>query len=354
MSLMKITYKGLFGAMGLLLALAACTGNDVPEALPEKENLSISWNVIPEGMQEGRSLINNNAALQNACTPSPDGGGQAIGIWSACRVKEDSLKNMLGVDGDASLIYQSGTDWHNHMGWTYGEKAAYWIHNAVYYFNAYFPKTGGMASIANDSTSLKGIFNTETTQTDLMLTRVRVDTHGDFKGLPVSLPMVHALATLKFVFLIEDGDATNFLKAFSLDKTLKTIGRLNYNTDAITIANWTATPSDTGVSRIYEWANGDGVSFTVTKEAVPYVTEGNKGGHLFIIPQSCATAPTFDCTIGVNATESLPFQNISLGTTLFEPGKNYIYTIKVKANVLDVELSIKDWNELDSSYNIDF
>ena len=341
MNLMKSICPPLCGAMFLLLTLVACTGNDVPVS---ETDLPIRWSVQSENIRSGRALIENRAALQTACSA----GGQAIGIWSAYQREGEGLtQQVLGTTGDASLTYETEGNW------TYGEKLAYWRRNAEYYFNAYFPKDG-MTGISHTTTSLAGTYDTETTQEDLMVSRVQVDTSADyFRGAPVNLSMVHALAAIKFVFLIEDSDATRLLKSFSLDKTLKTKGALNYNTDAITIANWTGT-SSANESRIYEWADGNGVSFTATEEAVPYTTEENAGGHLFIIPQSCTTAPTFNCTIGTNATDNVTFQNISLGTTLFEPGKNYIYTIKVNVNVLHVELSIKAWNEMDTSYNIDF
>ena len=348
----KIIYEIILGAIILLFTLVACTGNEGPEQ--EANAFPIRWNVISEGMKEGRTLINSISDLQTACT-----GEQAIGIWSAYQLGDEYKVNILGNEsGDVSLIYQSIPAWENWEGWTYGPNAANWKHGAVHYFNAYFPKTGGMTAIANDSTSLKGSFDTKTTQTDLMVTRVKVDTNdAGFQGDPVALPMEHALATLKFIFLLKEGNDTKRLKSFSLDNTLKTAGNLNYNTDALSIANWAVgTTSDSG--RIYEWADNSGVPFTTTTGAVPYTT-GNgiyqtHGGHLFIIPQLCESAPTFNCTIDMNSIDDISYENISLGTTQFEPGKNYIYTVEVKDNTLNLNLSIKDWNELDTSYDIDF
>ena len=359
MNLMKARHITILETLLLLLCLTACTGNDVPasEPLPDEEGVPICWNVVPDGRLDGRALIEDYADLKAACTPGS--GDMAIGIWSAYRLHGDSVKNVLGnPTGDVSLTYTPNALENNSAGWTYGEKYAFWKDKAVYYFNAYFPKTGGMTAIANDSTSLKGSFDTKTTQTDLMVTRVKVDTNdAGFQGDPVALPMEHALATLKFIFLLKEGNDTKRLKSFSLDNTQKTAGNLNYNTDALSIANWAVgTTSDSG--RIYEWADNSGVPFTTTTGAVPYTT-GNgiyqtHGGHLFIIPQLCESAPTFNCTIDMNSIDDISYENISLGTTQFEPGKNYIYTVEVKDNTLKLNLSIKDWNELDTSYDIDF
>lgn len=356
MDLMKARCIIIQGTL-LLLALTACMGDEVSasKSLPEEDAMPICWDVIPEGRQDGRALIEDNTDLKEACTSG--NGNMAIGIWSAYRLNGDSVKHVLGnPSGDASLTYTPSASADDSGVWTYGEKYAFWKYGAVYYFNAYFPKEGGLTSIANDSTSLRGAYDTKTTQKDLMVTRVKVDTNAaDFQGSPVALPMLHALATLKFVFVLEEGNDTKALKSFSLDNTLKTAGNLNYNTDALSIANWTVGAASEG--RTFEWADNAGIPFTTTEEAVPYTTGGiyqTNNGHVFIIPQRCESAPTFSCTIDMNVSYDVVYENISLGTTQFEPGKNYIYTIKVKDNTLKLNLSIKDWNELDTSYNIYF
>ena len=69
MNLMKATYRIIVGALFLLLALTACTGNDVPvpEPLPEKEDMRIRWDVQQSSMESGRALVEDNTDLQAAC-----------------------------------------------------------------------------------------------------------------------------------------------------------------------------------------------------------------------------------------------------------------------------------------------
>ena len=344
----KLTYRTILGVMLLLPMLVACAGNEVPvpevEPVPEQEDMLIRWDVQSEGMVDGRMLINDDTGLQAACTPGS--GDEAIGIWSAYRFEGDSVKNVLGVNGDVNLVYNASTAWDNWEGWTYGEKAAFWKNKAVYYFNAYFPKVGSLTSIANDSTSLKGTYNAETTQTDLMVSRVKVDTNAEtFQGSPVELPLKHALATLQFFFQMEGETATNVLKSFSLDNTLKTFGHLNFNTEDMTVGNWTNHQASSS-GRIYEWSSDSGISFSASTSANPYAGNGNDG-HVFIIPQHCNTAPTFSFE-----SDLLSKEGVSMETTTFEPGKHYIYTIKMKGTTMDVTLRIKAWNELKSSHNI--
>ena len=338
MKLNKQTYRTLLGTTALFFALSACSEKDVPS----ESGMPIRWDVIPEGMQNGRALIHSTADLQMACSS----GGQAIGIWSAYRIGNGELiESILSEDKeDVGLYWQS---FQNQYEWTYGE-SAYWKEGATYYFNAYFPMTGGLSSITNTPTAITGNYNTETTQTDVMVTQVLVNTAVNFQGLPVELPLKHALATLQFKFQMEEGSTTeNMLQSFSMDKTLRTSADLNYEGGNITINNWINKTASSN-TRIYEQTLNPGLPFSASTAVNPYQGNAN-GGHILIIPQSCNEAPTFSCTIDAHT-----YENISLGTKLFEPGKNYIYLIKMKDNILNVTLRIKAWNELDSSYDIIF
>lgn len=349
MKQITLTYQIYIAAMLLLLGLTACSSKEdipQPELQPEQNDMPIRWSVQSEGMAEGRALIDNDAALRNACTSEI--GGKSIGIWSAYEKAGELTEHVLRAPADVSLTYVYGTSWDNWEGWTYGEKAAYWTSDAVYYFNAYFPKEGGLTNISHTKTSLGGKYNAIETQEDIMVCRKVVDTGAaNFQGSPVSLPMKHALATLQFLFQMEGESATNVLKSFSLDNTLKTSADLNYNTADITIGNW-VNHQASSTNRIYAWSSDTGISFSATTSANPYIGNDNDG-RIFIIPQSCATAPTFSFVSDLMSKE-----DVSIGTTTFEPGKHYIYTIKMKDNAVNVTLRIKAWNELNSSYDITF
>lgn len=329
-----------------LLGLVACTC-DTDDVMPGTD-LPIRWSVQSESLQTSRAFVENSAALQTACS----NGGQAIGIWSAYQSDGgDFREHALGTEGDAALTYTTGE------GWTYGEKPACWVLDAVYYFNAYFPKEGGMTGITHTTTSITGTYNTLTSQQDLMVHTTTVDTGVEnFQGQPVALEMKHALSSLMFTVQLEEGsNATKKLKSLSLDNALAVQGVLNYSGGALAIDNWTLQPG----SGNYAWSN-DGVAFTATTAATAFTTpEGtttttgskycNNGGHVLIIPQTCTKAP---CITIVTDTES--YENVSLGTTRFEPGKVYAYNIVVKDNEVDVTLGIKPWNLKESSYDITF
>ena len=337
MDLMKSIYRMKWAALFLLLALVSCKGNDMP--VPEEGNMLVLWDVRSEGMADGRTLINDDAGLQVACTPGS--GDEAIGIWSAYRLNEDSVKNVLGINEDISLIYSAGST----TGWTYGEIPAFWKYKAVYYFNAYFPKEDALASVANDSTSLKGTYDTETTQTDLMVSRVKVDTNAEtFQGSPVRLPMQHALAAIRFQFQTMDG-STMYLQSFSLNNTtagsgLSTSGTLIYEDDA----EWNL---DTPVSgSFYEWAyeGSEGLPFNNSKSTA-YQQPANDGteytenqGYVLILPQTYNGGTKLNFTLdGKPLSADLPVRN-------FLPGYRYTYLLNITPdNAVTLTCSVMPW-----------
>lgn len=352
----KITiYHIVLGIILLLPMFVACTdGGDIPVS-PENHDLPIYWEVQSENMQGGRALINSPVDLQNACD---EAGGQAIGIWSAYQWGEIYKEDILNDGkGDAGLTYQAASGENTQSGWTYGD-VAYWRRGAEYYFNAYYPMVGGI-SVTKDNT-FQGLYNTETTQADIMIGRNYVDTNDEsFNGAPVNLRMKHVLATLQFKFQLEEGsNMEKALNSFSLDNTLVTAATLNASLvveegNAEQVALQLTNTQKATKSNIYEWTNTDGLFFTATQSASPYTTGTGiycqNEGHILILPQTCATPPTFSCLVGDKSIEG-----VSLNTTTFEPGKSYIYTIRMEENVLNVTLSVRPWNGLGSSYNIYF
>ena len=347
---LKFTYFFIRLLPICLYGLLACTGES-DEVLSET-GLPIRWSVQSEQIKDGRALIESSANLQTACSD----GGQAIGIWSAYQRKDEELiQHVLGnEEGDVSLVYQGTSE-----GWTYGE-AVYWKRSAVYYFNTYFPKENGMTNIAHTSTSISGKYDTSATQQDLMVCSVSVDTGADnFQGSPVPLEMKHALSSLKFVFRMEEAaKVSRILKSLSLDNTLAVSGTLAYQTGAVGINNWTVQQAS-GNLPTYVWSNS-GLEFSARTSVAAYTTpEGttttagnlfcNNGGHILIIPQTCSKAP---CITIVTDTDK--YENVSLGTTRFEPGKLYVYDIVIKDNSVNVSLNIKPWNLKGSSYDITF
>ena len=334
--LLSQCYKLLFGGLFLFIFFACNSRKDELGYLLERQ---ILWSVKQsEALEESRLLVSDDDDLRNVCTPTL--GGQAIGIWSARKSNDDIdgkiTEHVLGhPTGDVGLIYDDKTAWENHEGWTYGIEAVYWKMNATYYFNAYFPKEGGMTDMKQSTTSINGKYNTTTTQNDLMLCRQTVDTSADdFTAAPVPLIMKHALAALRFQFQ-SDSRFPKYVQSFALNNIeiggLVTSGRITYSTGGINISNWTTNNPILG--NIYAWQHPEeGFPFTKTDKATAYqVAEDTKVGNLYtandgyvlIIPQKYSGGTKMNFTIDGKGFE------VDLPQKDFLPGYRYTYLLKI-------------------------
>lgn len=340
-----------------LYAIACCIALTAVHGCQEKQEEN-SWqtSVMPirchvssvSGMSGNRSLIESNDQLNQIGITK----GEAIGLWGDFTLNGEVFHEFINTPLTCTAT-ENNT-------WNYHDYTRYWNNHAQYKFRAFFPMNAiGNKAQAADAASLNIDYNTETLQEDLLVTyrEINTDTWNLEKAVP--LEMQHALATLKFVFKMEEGSKrTNSLISLHLDKQLKTAGRLIYNTPNVSISSWHNLQTS-AATQLYAWANS-GINFNATTQAVAYTTpQGTtttmgaeycvSNGHVLIIPQECAVAPTISLTTPTKA------YNVSLGTTQFTPGKQYIYTITVRDDdELHITLRIKKWNELDSSYDINF
>ena len=395
MNLMKATYRKIVGALFLLFALTACTGNDVPvpEPLPEKEDMRIRWDVQSASMEDGRALIEEYEHLQNACTWSDESQGKAIGVWSAYVLDGQQKKHVLGnPEGDVTLRYYSeeniptdektGEMFDNYEGWLYGDSAVHWTPMAKYTFNAYFPQSVIREISSSDVSTFVVEYNTEQYQEDLMMAYAYVDTEAaSFNSQePVRLNMLHTLSAIRFQFMFMNSDGTTYndsdaLTACSLENTVSgsgiaTTGVLAFGTKMENEEmkgehiHWYhedhPEPNTPGsvVRRIYNWEDKEyGVPFSSTTSQCNAATSHTTGdglyaqnnGWILTIPQEL-DGTTLLC-FKLRSTGDL-IHHINLPATTLEAGKRYTYNIRFGQTEVDVKLTIADWNELKSSYDI--
>ena len=391
MNMMKDIYRGAFGVLLLLLALASCTENEIPasEPLPEKEDMRIRWNVQSASMGDGRALVEDSLGLQDACTVGAAMGGKAIGIWSAYELNGAIQKNVLGnPHGDVSLRYyeqvpetEEGEEMDNWQGWLYGDSAVFWTPKAKYTFNAYFPQSVIREISSSDKSTFVVEYNTEQYQEDLMMAYTYVDTEdADFRSdKPVPLNMLHTLSALKFQFMFMNQDGTTYndsdkLTACSLENTVSgsgiaTTGILAFGTeeDDGTMdgehIHWYdedhPEPSTPGlvVRRIYNWEDASGVAFSSTATSYEVATSHSTGnqkyssndGWILTIPQQLDE--TVLLCFKLASTGDL-IHHVHLPETNLEPGKRYTYNIRFGQSEVSVKLTIAAWNELKSTQNI--
>lgn len=326
-----------------------------------------------------RALIEEYNQLKVACNPNK--GADAIGIWSAYELDDRKVRNVLGnPTGDVALQYFENTEWDNYNGWSYGESAVFWTPNAKYTFNAYFP----MDVIDEISTSNISTFvidyNTEVHQDDLMMAYAFSDTGatGFSVYTPVTLNMLHTLSAVRFQFLFKNSDDSTFedsdrLTACWLENTatgtgLATTGMLAFGTaqDDGTIdgehihwynENYPSPSTPTLPRRIYFWEDASGVPFSSTPTEVMTATTHSTGdglyasnnGWIMVIPQQIDESVQLCFKI---ATTGDLVHRINLSATRFEAGMRYTFNIRFGQSDVGVSLTIADWNELKSSYDI--
>ena len=359
------------------LLLYACSDDN--SLRPEESSRQIVMSVQSDEMQASRALVEEDTDLQTAC--DPDGGGEAIGIWSSYELDGQKVHHVLGnPTGDVSLIYSADTEYDNYKGWTYGEEAVFWTPGAKYTFNAYYPKEAvDEISSSNESTFVVE-YNTEHDQKDLMVAYAFADTAApDFSAsVPVQLNMLHALSAVKFQFLFMNSDNSTYedqdlLTACWLENTvsqtgLATTGVLAFGTIADdgsvlgeTIRwyeeDYPEPSTPTTPRRIYVWEDAAGVAFSSTtssyKAAISHSTRdalySSNEGWILIIPQQ--TDATTQLCFKLGSTGDL-VHRIPLPTATYEAGKRYVYNVRMGQSGVSLTLKIADWNELKSSHNI--
>lgn len=367
-------------ALGMMLV--ACNGEELTTQQQQDgvELQPIRMDVVPNGMQTSRALIEDSDDLKQACTPTESGGGgKAIGIWSSYVNNGVEVHNVLGnPTGDVSLTYEEQTEWDNYNGWTYGEEAQFWRADTKYTFNAYYPKdvVNELASSNVETFVLE--YNTEHYQEDMMVAYAMVDTGApDFVAGPVPLNMLHTLSAVRFQFVFMNSDGTTYVDSDKLmacwlensvsGSGIATTGILASGSvidgelDGESI-DWFAgdypePPTANYARRMYAWSDAAGVPFSSTASASTPATShstGNNayadnGGWILVIPQT--TNGTTNLCFKLESTGDLEHR-IIIPTTTFEPGKRYTYNVRFGQSEVDLTLKIADWNELKSSFNI--
>lgn len=339
-----MTKKQYIGWGICLWLMAACSGDekmDPPSPQPEVTSYPISCSVRQvNSMQGTRALIETDDALQTACAGTSK---DAIAIWGDYTLNG----NTTTVFTDKALVYDAsvGTnDETNQISWNYADEQ-HWVKDAAYTFRACYPQ----GALTGSATGISGTYNTLTTQKDLMVASVQVDTQTTPEAMqsPVSLEMNHALAAVGFKVKSEDGSDMT-LKSLAF-KGLYTVGTFGYSSDAApTVSDWINRKDIAG----YEWTKA-GLAFNAETQVTGFssteLATYAEDGYILVVPQEHRN-PLIDL-----ATTQREYTDVSLGNNVaYEPGKKYTYVITVSPNQLKVTLSIKAWNKLDSSYDIIF
>ena len=383
--------------MRKLLAYCLLAAALLPSCRKERPGVPTDYRISPvrfEVEQENaavKSLVCNDNDLIHACTPVADGGlGKAIGLWAAItdasgRTTNDVFRGvqLRWFDREGGHEFNPDTDeeenrqkWNTVIVDEEGERAGevYWRPNETYRFRAYYPAGVELRENTSASTFIAD-YRTSRQQDDMMAgyQKVVLSTLADLQQ-HVQLRMKHMLSAVKFTFRFNDDfPSTDRLTGVWLENgeqgEFMEYGLLVYG-DGTEIGveriQWYGIQAPSPGEKLYEWKTSPGLSFSSTEaskataymptDASSTVTEGEfftgNDGFVLMIPQTVGK-DAFICFTTENSLGYVFKAAIPEGTVL-EPG--YRYTFNVIISKLDVELliTIKPWNELESSYSINF
>lgn len=361
---MKSIYRVNWGALFLLLTLIGCKGNDVPtpEPLPEPSKEPISWQVEAGAGMQSRVLV-NNSVLQAACTPNTDETNETIGVWGDYTLNLNAQTDIVREFIATPLTYVADSE--NKSVWEYPGEEKYWTSFAVYDFRACYPQDlmTELMTQMDAAVFQGGPINTLELQEDILVAAKHVDTRTANLSEPVPLDMQHIFAAIKFKVKAVDG----FVPATSEGVTSCWLQNKGNETDLFSPSGylvhsgnmapeiiWYPYESSSEV-HMYEWKHS-GVSFK--SENTLYTANGGKEGEeythndgwVLVVPQTVKEGTlTFNYTLK-NAGEQVFSVNIPPVT--YEHGKQYTYMLEIRGSKADITLTVKPWNQLDSSYDI--
>ena len=234
-----------------------------------------------------------------------------------------------------------------------------WNRGSTYKFRAWYPyKYSPHTTSSSDLLTFDG-FSLFVDNLDLMVAyeeRVPSSQGTD----PVEMKFHHALAAVQFKVQYKDGvkpaDAVDYVTSAWLSGVCATgtfaFGKVS-SSDAADKMQWIV--SSPGSLKLHEWTSASGtdkpfyVPGNATDPAVDVYAESSDPGYVFVIPQALGSGAAFNFTTKASGSAVFTAQ---LPGNEWECGKKYTYTISVSASGIEMEVSIKPWEELASGWDV--
>ncbi len=285
-----------------------------------------------------------------------EGGATATNVFDNSSPLEVKYQTITNDDGTTSYNWayadRTGT-----------EKKYYWKRDRYYRFRAYHPYT---ASVETGGSSADGIlvnYRIVQDQYDLLVAFSKRCPMYDNEGTNrVPMQFHHALSALRFRVAFDksvDAGTTDNLTEFHITGVMAA-GMLKYshNGDYLTEAiTWTSDAFDSShefyqstTSRSFGVYNPGGTS---SVEPVDIYGSTDTDNVVFAIPQTCSDPRYGNTTVHFKTTGGGDVDNTAVLPSIdWEPGKIYTYTLLIKRSSVQVVVSIKDWNEVESTVDI--
>lgn len=356
--------------LSVVMLLSSCTkgyldhgDSSSGESMPELIGWSVSAD-LPDGALDPktRALVDDYDNLRDACTLLESHEPEKIGLLGeytldgVSKVVFDNIDLWWWEKEDGNPYFEQ--DGGNSY-WNYSGDNVYWTDDADYTFKAYFPKSKVELQPGSGAEKLLAVYDTEISQYDLLVAHRQLKSKEEN---PVKLDMLHALSALKFDFQFVDDDVTDHLLACWLENHRSdgfyTSSTLNYSNEVVWPKS-TATPVGTP---IYYWEPFAPLAITGTHAVEAYSTSASVGkggvytdnsGWILIIPQASDKAGSLKLCFKTDTGGNVVYR-VDLPAYEFAAGSRYNYHVKMTSTEIKVGLTISDWNERKSSYEIDF
>lgn len=326
-----------------LLAVASCAKVTV-----DQDGGPMAFSV-GEG-QDTRALANFSDKMES--------DGQKFGVY-ATKSGAQVFKNQ-----PQTVTYYSSSP----VGWFYYGQESYvdgskeyetWNRGSTYKFRAWYPyKYSPHTTSSSDLLTFDG-FSLFVDNLDLMVAYEERVPSSQGTG-EVKMNFHHALAAVQFKVQYKDGvkpeDAVDYVTSAWLSGVCATgtfaFGKVS-SSDAADKMQWIV--SSPGSLKLHEWTSASGtdkpfyVPGNATDPAVDVYAESSNPGYVFVIPQTLGSGAAFNFTTKASGSAVFTAQ---LPGNEWECGKKYTYTISVSASGIEVEVSIKPWEELASGWDV--
>jgi hypothetical protein len=349
---MKKSVKYILISALLAAAVTACRKDD-----PAEVGETISF-------RAEASDADNVAATKATKTVASNLTDNPFGVYGVYSDTKGGASGTNVFDNSSALKVTYNTSSSN---WEYtrtGDKPKYyWKRNQYYRFRAYHPYTASVEAGGSDADKILIIYRIIQDQYDLLVAFSTRHPATDSEGTErVPMNFQHALSALRFRVAFDksvDEGMTDVLTEFHICG-VQSAGMLNYthNGDYLTpVINWTSDAFDSTTEfyqsttqRTFGVYNPDGKS---SVDPVDIYGTGDTDNVVFAIPQTCSDLQYGDTSIHFKTVGGGDVDNTAVLPTLtWEPGKIYTYTLLIKKSSVQVVVSIKDWNEVQSTVDI--
>lgn len=268
----------------------------------------------------------------------------SFGIFGGYSATEGgTLTNLFDDDKAVKVSYNtSGSKWEY-------SPVKNWRRNSHYRFRAYCPYDAEVLPSTSDADNISIAYRIIDHQYDLLVAFAHRYPADEGYGT-VEMKFQHTLSGLRFKVVFDESVSegqTDHITEFHL-KGLYSAGTLTYSHEAgeplKPSLSWSTNNSFDSSYEYYKWTGSTEFGKGTAVNVFP-----DNNGVVFAIPQSVGKGTT---SVHFTTSNGIMDHTATLPEITWAPGKIYTYTLKVLKSSVEVNVGIKDWDEVQSSVEV--